>query len=83
MALKGVQKAVGLADKEGAHLGSAVVTTRDKLKTTKKPEEKRTKPAHTYLAQAEYDGFIELIGRKTVSDALRDLVLEFIKQNAK
>lgn len=81
MAIKGVNKAVSLADKEGANLGSAVVTTRDKLKATKRPDEKRTKPAHTYLTKSEYNDFISLIGRATVSDAIRDIVLEFIEKN--
>ncbi len=39
--------------------------------------EHRSRKVHTYLKPSEFDALVSHIGRETLSNALRDLVLEF------
>lgn len=45
------------------------------------PEELRSRKVHTYLKPSEYDAFVAVIGRETLSNALRDLVIDFNRRN--
>ncbi len=51
------------------------------VKTTKEPVEKRVSKIGSYVKPSEKEAFINLLGRKSESDAVRDLILEFIKKS--
>lgn len=44
-------------------------------------EEKRTKKVGSYIKPSEEEKFLSLIGRKSTSDAIRELILDFNKKN--
>lgn len=44
-------------------------------------EENRTKRMQVMLKPSEYETFIKLIGRKSESNATRELILDFLKAN--
>ena len=64
-------KAVGLAEVSPANIEDTLIVARPEAVAY------RTARAYTRLKQAEYDAFVALIGRRSISDALRDLVLDF------
>ena len=68
-------KALGLAETSPANIEDTLLVAR--------PEsvEIRNRKAHTFLKPSEYDAFIALIGRKSVSSVMRALVLDFIKRH--
>ena len=68
-------KAMGLAEVSPTNIEDTLLVTRPVT------EEHRSRKAHTFLKPSEYDKFIARIGRKTVSSALRDLILEFNAQD--
>ena len=43
----------------------------------------RTKRISSYLTEDEKNTFLDLIGRKSESDALRELILNYLEQNKK
>ena len=49
----------------------------------KEAEEKRTVVIQSILRPSEQKAFLALIGRKTKSNAVRELILEFIKKDNK
>jgi len=69
------------------NLRDTIITTPEQLKNlssnVKKEEqkEKREAAGMTYLTQTEMDAFLGLIGRKSFSDAARELILGFIAKN--
>ena len=70
--------------KESGGLNSkdSVLVRPDQVKINNaKVAEKRTANKMTYLKNSEMEEFLSLIGRKTFSDATRELILEFIKKN--
>lgn len=64
-------KAVELAKANPANLEDTLVVKRPSQ------AEHRSRKVHTYLKPSEFDAFVRLIGRETLSNALRDLVLHF------
>jgi hypothetical protein len=66
----------------GLNLKDSVLVRPDQVKINNaKVTEKRTANKMTYLTNSEMEEFLSLIGRKTFSDATRELILEFIKKN--
>lgn len=53
------------------------------MKKLASKQEKRDCRVASYLRQSERDQFMELIGRETESNAIRDLILRFIVENKK
>jgi len=66
-----LSRAMGLAEVSRANVEDTLLVAR--------PEqmELRSRKVHTYLKPTEYDAFVRHIGRETLSNALRDLVLDF------
>ncbi len=64
-------KAVGMADTSPTNIEDTLIVARPK-----KPEH-RTARAYTHLKPSEFETFTGHIGRQSVSDALRNLVIEF------
>jgi len=64
------------ADKVAAE--KANLEGKQEKKLVKAPIEKREERLAGYVKKSEKDKFLSLIGRKSESDAIRDLVLEFI-----
>ena len=58
-------------------LESTVLMTPEQLK----PKEKRTAGKMTYITPSEMEAFLGMIGPETYSNAVRELILEFIKNN--
>ncbi len=51
-------------------------------KTVKKPKaEQRVAKIASYVRPSEKQAFIDLLGRKSESDAIRELIIEFIELN--
>jgi hypothetical protein len=73
---KMMKKVNKVADKK------ADLTPQDTLKVEAKAKI-RDKRISSYLTDKEKKEFIALIGRKSESDALRDFILNFIKENKK
>ena len=68
-----------MAEGQEVNFKDAVLTTPGQIKKSKQIE-KRSRKVHTYLKPSEYEAFVGHIGRETFSNALRDLVLAFNKQ---
>ncbi len=75
--LNQMKKAAQEAKEETADL---TYSPTDKRKT-KAVQEKRTDKIGTYLRPSEKEKFLSLIGRKSESDAVRELILTFIKKD--
>jgi hypothetical protein len=70
---------IDLADRTEPRPGIVVVSRPEHLiKAALPPVEHRTRKTHTYLKPSEYDALVARVGRRSASDALRDLVLAFI-----
>lgn len=69
-------------EKGGLDLQNSVMVKPDQVKK-RSVIEKRSESKMTYLTKTELDKFLGLIGRKTFSDASRDLIIKFIKENEK
>jgi|OM-RGC.v1.031576316 hypothetical protein len=73
--------------KGGLNLHNTVITTPEKIEklsnNAKKQEQKEKRDASgmTYLTKTEMETFLSLIGRKSFSDATRELILSFLKKN--
>ena len=86
-----LENSLNEAKKKGEfNLKDAVITTPQKLSQTENnaskikldtPKEKRDVSGMTYLTRSEMDSFLSLIGRKSFSDAARELILDFTKKN--
>ena len=59
------------------NLESTVLMTPEQLQ----PREKRTAGRMVYITPSEMEKFLSMIGRETYSNAVRDLILAFIKKN--
>ena len=66
---------MGLAEVSRANIEETHIVSRNA------PEELRSRKVHTYLKPSEYDAFVRHIGRETLSNALRDLVLDFNRRH--
>ena len=60
----------------------ADLTPLETLKTEAKAKI-RDKRISSYITEKEKNDFLDLIGRKSESDALREIILTFIKDNKK
>lgn len=60
---------------------TAVTTKITQEKPAEKPVEKRIAKIGCYVKPSEKTAFIKLLGRKSESDAIREMILEFIKKN--
>ena len=58
-------------------LESTVLMSPDQLR----PKEKRTAGGIAYITPSEMESFLSMIGRETYSNAVRKLILEFIRKN--
>ncbi len=67
-------KALDMAEGQEVNFKDAVLTTPSQVKKTK-PFEKRSRKVHCHIRPSEYEEFISHIGRETLSDALRKLIL--------
>lgn len=76
--LNEMKKAAEEAKKEKADLTDSSTSK----KNIRSQEEKRVDKIGTYLKPSEKKKFINMIGRKTESDAVRELILEFIKKDS-
>jgi len=67
-------KAMGLAEVSPANIEETHIVARAPA------EEHRSRKAHTFLKPSEFEAFVARIGRESVSSALRDLVLDFLRR---
>ena len=72
-------KALDMAEGQEVNFKDAILTTPSQVKKAKLIE-KRSRKVHTYIKPSEYEAFVAHIGRETCSNALRDLILAFNKQ---
>lgn len=77
--LNKMKEAAKEAKEETADLTDTPITK----KKVKPVQEKRTDKIGTYVKPSEKERFISLLGRKSESDAVRELILDFIKKNDK
>ena len=76
-------KAMSMAEGQEVNFADAVLASPEQIKPDMPKTEKRSRKVHTYLKPSEYEAFISYIGRETLSNALRQLVLDFNrKRNA-
>lgn len=68
-------KAVDLAESSPANIENTLLIAR-----SIQPEQ-RSRRAHTHLKPSEYDTFVSHIGRETVSNVVRELILEFNRRH--
>jgi len=66
-----------MAEGQEVNFADAVLARPGQIKPDMPQPEKRSRKVHTYLKPSEYDAFISHIGRETLSNALRELVLDF------
>jgi len=77
-----LDKAVSIADESGGlNLEDSVMVKPEQVKKTKSSTEKRTANKMVYLRESEMEEFLSKIGRKTFSDAARELILAFNAKN--
>lgn len=69
------------AEKEKIDLNATVLMTQEQIEKLKQPKEKRTAGRMVYITPSEMEDFLSLIGRETYSNAVRGLILGFIKNN--
>lgn len=69
-----------MAEGQEVNFKDAVLTTPSQVKKTN-VFEKRSRKLHSNLKPSEYEAFINHIGRETVSDVVRKLILAFNKKN--
>lgn len=75
--LNQMKRAAQEAKEETADLTDSTPSAKKKTPV----QEKRTDKIGTYLRPSEKEKFLSLIGRKSESDAVRELILAFIKKN--
>jgi hypothetical protein len=78
-----LKEATKEASQEKIDLQGAVLMTPAQIEALKQTKEKRTAGKMVYITPSEMDKFLSLIGRKTYSNAVRELILEFIKTHDK
>lgn len=77
-----VDNAMAIALPKTADL-TAVRKVVDQEKPIKKVVEKRLAKIGSYVRPSEKEAFINLLGRKSESDAIRELILKFIEEKTK
>lgn len=77
-----IDDAIKIAEKKGGLRGLEDISFKIKKTSVKTDiEENRTVVIQSKLKPSEKKEFLDLIGRETESNAVRNLILEFIKNN--
>ena len=66
-----------MAEGQEVDFADAVLVKPRQIKPHMPEPEKRSRKVHTYLKPSEYDVLLSHIGRETLSNALRGLVIDF------